>query len=554
MAPRKKVTLKDLEDFTRSKEYVPRKLGLKQGDVGEEVVRLQRYLGAFGYLDSPALDPFNLRAALAAPSPIREGLFDDITSEALRDFQTFNHLPVTGDLDDATLTLMSQARCGFPDVAQYVLQGSKWNKKDLTYAYQEFTPDLSQSQIRDAIGQAFSFWSAVAPLSFTEVALNNNPDITIRFASGDHGDFANFDGPGGVLAHAYSPPLGGGVLSGDAHFDEAEFWTINLPPSGVDLVSVAAHELGHSLGLAHSTVQAALMYPTYSGPHRSLDNDDITGIQALYGVPPKWHDWESLGGTCQHGVCVASWDANRLDCFVVGSDSALYHKYWDGNTWSVWESLGGFCASAPAAVSWGPNRIDVFVIGIDSAMRHISWDGASWSGWESLGGACQHGVCVASWAANRLDCFVVGTDSALHHKSWNGIAWSGWESLGGICASAPAAVSWGLNRIDVFVIGTDSAMHHKSWDGISWSGWESLGGTCQHGVCVASWDTNRLDCFVIGTDSALFHKWWNGMAWSEWESLGGICTSSPAAVSWGPNRIDVFVIDTGRTMNHKWFD
>ncbi len=39
---------------------------------------------------------------------------------------------------------------------------------------------------------------------------------------------------------------------------------------------------GYSLGLAHSQVNTALMFPSYSGPHRYLDPDDITGIRQLY--------------------------------------------------------------------------------------------------------------------------------------------------------------------------------------------------------------------------------------------------------------------------------
>lgn len=56
--------------------------------------------------------------------------------------------------------------------------------------------------------------------------------------------------------------------------------------SDYNLFLVAAHEFGHSLGLSHSTDPGALMYPNYafSEPSTySLPQDDINGIQAIYG-------------------------------------------------------------------------------------------------------------------------------------------------------------------------------------------------------------------------------------------------------------------------------
>jgi hypothetical protein len=32
---------------------------------------------------------------------------------------------------------------------------------------------------------------------------------------------------------------------------------------------------------------------------------------------------------------VTAWGPNRLDIFVTGTDSALYHKWWGGSTWSL---------------------------------------------------------------------------------------------------------------------------------------------------------------------------------------------------------------------------
>ncbi|KAI5610095.1 matrix metalloproteinase-9 precursor [Silurus asotus] len=67
------------------------------------------------------------------------------------------------------------------------------------------------------------------------------------------------------------------------------------PDKGYSLFLVAAHEFGHALGLEHSNIQDALMYPMYKYiADFSLNQDDIDGIQYLYGpktgpkpTPPK---------------------------------------------------------------------------------------------------------------------------------------------------------------------------------------------------------------------------------------------------------------------------
>jgi len=49
---------------------------------------------------------------------------------------------------------------------------------------------------------------------------------------------------------------------------------------------VAAHEFGHALGLDHSRVRSALMFPTYkyiSTNGYKLPDDDRNGVEALYG-------------------------------------------------------------------------------------------------------------------------------------------------------------------------------------------------------------------------------------------------------------------------------
>ncbi|XP_058387974.1 stromelysin-3 isoform X3 [Diceros bicornis minor] len=134
-------------------------------------------------------------------------------------------------------------RCGVPDPPEgpsarnrqkrFVLSGGRWEKTDLTYRY----------------------W---------------------------HGDNLPFDGPGGILAHAFFPKT---HREGDVHFDYDETWTIG-DNQGTDLLQVAAHEFGHVLGLQHTTAAKALMSPFYTFRYPlSLSPDDRRGIQHLYGRP-----------------------------------------------------------------------------------------------------------------------------------------------------------------------------------------------------------------------------------------------------------------------------
>lgn len=68
----------------------------------------------------------------------------------------------------------------------------------------------------------FQTWADVTPLTFSPTY--SGEDITILFASGFHGDFDPFDGPGGTLGHASFPNGGGFVhLDGDEYFTDKSY-------------------------------------------------------------------------------------------------------------------------------------------------------------------------------------------------------------------------------------------------------------------------------------------------------------------------------------------
>jgi len=252
----------------------------------DETVTVQTldYLSRFGYYKTPDSRLGSLQ------------IKDSITN-SIKSLQRFAGLRETGQLDSETKALMKQDRCGLSDNGhnlntrrkrRFTLQGSTWKKTDLTWRLVNDNNDgLSRNQVESALENAFGKWQAITNLKFQKLSHRSNDavDIEIKFVNGGyHDDPYPFDGRGGTLAHAFYPHNNEG-LSGDVHFDDAEEFTLGST-AGRNLLWVAVHEIGHSIGLEHSNVKAAIMYPWYrgnGGKDFDLNIDDIRGIQNIYG-------------------------------------------------------------------------------------------------------------------------------------------------------------------------------------------------------------------------------------------------------------------------------
>ena len=245
----------------------------------EDVSALQAHLAAFGYLRG-SHEP---------------GTYCKDTQRAVRRYQRFFGLKPDGLAGPVTKTQMEAPRCGVADMhlasaapglsAPFVLVGCKFDSADITYAFLNDTDDLPGGREKEIVRRAFESWQDAAHLNFTEVAPGDSPDIRIAWHHGDHGDGSSFDGPSNTLAHAFFPGTCGGTHAGDLHFDEAEPW-IDDPAesdSGILLFQVAVHEIGHNLGLRHSSDPGAIMFPTYAADRFELGHDDRNGVRALYG-------------------------------------------------------------------------------------------------------------------------------------------------------------------------------------------------------------------------------------------------------------------------------
>uniref|UniRef100_A0A669EU44 Matrix metallopeptidase 21 n=1 Tax=Oreochromis niloticus TaxID=8128 RepID=A0A669EU44_ORENI len=257
---------------------------------------------------------------------------------ALKEFQRVSGLPVTGVFDEATKLAMNKPRCGVPDketvltspvittepessgdfdfensttdsftetnrnnTASDIISGTSlgtanfseddilnFNDADgvLTKVLnwrligEGYSSQLTIEDQRYIFRLAFRMWSEVSPLEFVEDTHAPLEDVDIRlgFGTGRHlGCNQKFDGTGQEFAHAW--------FLGDIHFDDDEHFTTPNVGSGISLLKVAVHEIGHVLGLPHIYRPGSIMQPSYLPQESTFEMDwmDRKAIQQLYG-------------------------------------------------------------------------------------------------------------------------------------------------------------------------------------------------------------------------------------------------------------------------------
>ncbi len=195
--------------------------------------------------------------------------------------------------------------------------------------------DLSAEQVAGVLARSIATWEAVecggrplgidleiladastcvAPL-YRDDAGNVNAIMFVQ----DWGD-REYDPAAFAVTTVWHRRSTGEVLDVDMEINERRGPYGICPPEGcldtrtVDLENVVTHELGHYLGLAHSSEPDATMYASALAGEtikRDLTADDVAGICAVYppGRPSGECDFTPRGGLvlhCETGCSVAA--------------------------------------------------------------------------------------------------------------------------------------------------------------------------------------------------------------------------------------------------------
>ncbi len=174
-------------------------------------------------------------------------------------------------------------------MSDYAFEGPKWASLTITWSFAPAGGNFSNAitgAYQAIVRAAFARWDQVANLTFKQVADSSSVDIRIgwgNFSGTELGetDYSslNITSEGqvfrpGTTVRLEDPsirPVGTGMSD-------------TYQGTATTLYQTVLHEIGHALGLAHSSNTTDIMYPSLGPGDTNLGSADIQGIQILYGA------------------------------------------------------------------------------------------------------------------------------------------------------------------------------------------------------------------------------------------------------------------------------
>ncbi|HGY90042.1 MAG TPA: matrixin family metalloprotease [Planctomycetes bacterium] len=197
----------------------------------------------------------------------------------------------------AVLGLAVLAQKQAPEEANaFALTGDSWASSTVTYYVNPSFVDAPAGSAQDqiaALQRGASEWKSAGQIPFQFLYGGTTTVNTVAPNDGTNAVFySHIDGGGALATTTWSSFSNGNMVGFDIQFYDRTgsfdfIWATNPNFSQFDIESVAVHEFGHALGMAHSDVVGATMYPSVSAgniQNRTLEADDIAGVQSIYGT------------------------------------------------------------------------------------------------------------------------------------------------------------------------------------------------------------------------------------------------------------------------------